>query len=731
MEIKDYPAKKHPYKTIGEHAQDLKDAAATLYKMGYIREEGIYHMLLLACEHHDDGKANPEFQKRITSDKWIKFNPEKEIPHNVLSLLLLNRRQFESKEVYRIVAHAILHHHNYNDVFQLIREKGELMQTLLKDWTYYPCRPSEIKNLAKGELFESREAVLVKGLLHKCDYSASANYKVEYQNDFLEESLDRLKAGWQKKDPKAGWKEIQRFSIQHRDKNMIVVAQTGMGKTEAGLLWIGNTKGFFILPLRTAINAIYDRVRTEILQGEQIHERLAILHSEALQHYTGNLEDEEETLLSYYKRGKRLSIPLNISTMDQLFDFIFLYSGFELKLSTLSYAKIVIDEIQMYTPDLLAYLVYGMEQIVRVGGKIAILTATLSPFIRDKLLGIFPKEELVQETFVEDSLERHSVKVCENRLLAEDIWKRYRQNEADGRSNKILVICNTIKKAQAMYGQLRDLFSGEEEEPPLHLLHSRFVRKERAEKEGEILQFGKTYTADHVLDHQSGIWVSTSLVEASLDIDFDYLFTELQDLSSLFQRLGRCNRQGAKPVKDYNCFVYTGVDEKYLSSRNGFIDDTLFHLSKEALNKVDGLLTETKKVTLINEFLTTENLKDSKYAKEYESSYAFIKDIPPYKFEPKEGQLRNVLTKTILPQPVYEENIEKIKKCEERLMQHNLSPVERLRLREAILDYSVNVPLWHVKGKKNYSLELSLGGGESICVLECEYDALGYRPQKG
>ena len=34
-----------------------------------------------------------------------------------------------------------------------------------------------------------------------------------------------------------------------------------MGKTEAGLLWIGDTKGFFVLPIRTAINAIYDRVR--------------------------------------------------------------------------------------------------------------------------------------------------------------------------------------------------------------------------------------------------------------------------------------------------------------------------------------------------------------------------------------------------------------------------------------------------------------------------------------
>lgn len=38
-----------------------------------------------------------------------------------------------------------------------------------------------------------------------------------------------------------------------------------MGKTEAGLLWISDNKGFFILPIRTAINAIYDRTKNTFL----------------------------------------------------------------------------------------------------------------------------------------------------------------------------------------------------------------------------------------------------------------------------------------------------------------------------------------------------------------------------------------------------------------------------------------------------------------------------------
>jgi len=51
-----------------------------------------------------------------------------------------------------------------------------------------------------------------------------------------------------------GWNELQNFCIKNRDENIIAIANTGVGETEAGLLWIGDNKGFFILPLRTAIN---------------------------------------------------------------------------------------------------------------------------------------------------------------------------------------------------------------------------------------------------------------------------------------------------------------------------------------------------------------------------------------------------------------------------------------------------------------------------------------------
>ena len=133
----------------------------------------------------------------------------------------------------------------------------------------------------------------------------------------------------------------------------------------------------------------------------------------------------------------------------------------------------------------------------------------------------------------------------------------------------------------------------------------------------EIIEFGKTYkdNKSNELDKQSGIWISTSIVEASLDIDFDYLFTELLDLNSLFQRFGRCNRKGAKNVTMYNCYVYTQLDEgDFILGNKGFIDKTIFELSNKAIHDINGKLSESKKQELINRYLTTENISQSHLA---------------------------------------------------------------------------------------------------------------------
>ena len=730
--IKEKNAK--PNKTIEKHILDLLEVLDLLLELGYINKGKIYELVEKACIYHDLGKLNKEFQKRVNG-KNLRFNEDKEVVHNILSLYFIDNKSFESQEDYLKVAHSVLNHHNYCNNFDEMTEKEELVRSLIKEFKTYKIKGT-IKSKLAG-IVEDKEAIKIKGYLHKCDYSASSGTIAEYPNNFLNKSLDMLLNKWKKDNEEAKWNKLQKFCEKNKDENIIAIAQTGMGKTEAGLLWIGDTKGFFVLPIRTAINAIYDRVRNGLLENKGIEEKVAILHSSSLEYYirsitADNNENEQIDLMNYQKMGKQLSIPLNISTMDQIFDFVYKYPGYELKLTTLSYSKIVIDEIQAYGPDLLAYLIYGIEKVVELGGKVAILTATLPPFVKDLLKKSISFRE--NETEFTNDMKRHNLKVIARRINCDDIYDKYIENKELDKNNKILVVCNTIKEAQKIYEELKSIVNRDE----LNILHSKFIRKDRLEKEKDIIEFGKTYDENKNIDKQSGIWISTSIVEASLDIDFDYLFTELQDLNSLFQRLGRCNRKGKKDSSDYNCYIHTEIDTTNLINGNkGFIDKRLFNLSKEAIISCDGQISEKEKIKLINTYLTTEKLKGSDYLRKYKKEYDFIKEVLPYKFEIDEVNLRNILSEDIIPSPIYEKYMEEIKEIEEKLKDVSITQQERIKLKDELKKYSVSVHPCDVKsydrakqqGKAIFydRVLLSKYKNDYIKVIECEYDEVGYK----
>ena len=742
--------KAKPNKSIIEHTNDLLDVLEILWNLGYIKEERIYELIQKACIYHDIGKINKEFQKRV-KNKGIKFDENKEVAHNVLSLYFIDESNFNNKEDYLIVSNAVVNHHDYCDIGLAIREKSDIIENLLEGLDHKKVKkviPAKIASIS-----QDIDAIKIKGYLHKCDYSASSGYTAEYENNFLEKSLENVLNKWKLDNQDASWNELQQYCIENKNENIIAIAQTGMGKTEAGLLWIGDNKGFFILPIRTAINAIYDRTKKYISSyGGNLEEQLGLLHSSSLEYLLLQSEDdkyddkdeyidkkEDKEIIEYEKIAKQLSLPINVSTIDQLFDFVYKYPAYELKLTTLSYSKIVIDEIQMYGPDLLAYLVYGLERIVEQGGKVAILTATLPPFVKE-LLSKNIKFKIKEGGFTDNS-KRHNLKILDKRIDSNDICNKYRENEKLNKSNKILVVCNSITQAQNLYEEISDILGNKN----LHILHSKFIKGQRLSKESEIIEFGKTYkdNKSNELDKQSGIWISTSIVEASLDIDFDYLFTELQDLNSLFQRLGRCNRKGKKDSSENNCYIYTQIDERsFINGDRGYIDKDIFELSKEAISLWEGQISEKEKIELINKYLTMDKIKNSNYITQYKHTYNFIKNLTPDTFKSDEVKLRNILSKDIIPSPIYHEYNGDIKELEEKLKDKSLNSPEnkgeKIKLQNKLKKYTVSVHPNHIT---NYYRALKNGLAtrydnvrvsdyEYIPVIECEYTELGYRQKK-
>lgn len=665
-------------RSIYGHTMKLLAALQRLVTLGYVTDEHIIELTAMACKYHDVGKVNEHFQKRVQSEKFIRFNKEIEIPHNVLSIFSIPK-DVNDYDFY-ILAYAVLHHHQI-EFLEFLAQHNDLMKSEVQANADFLTKrlTRQIKAIEKDGNLKTLYGkdvskfldlrTIVTGLLIKCDYAASGDYQIEYKADFLEKALDNQLVRWENEQHHpVKWNALQDFCVAHQDENLLLIGETGLGKTEGALLWIGDNKGFFFLPIRTAINAIYQRATEELLKDEPVQERVALLHSSAVSYYLDKMNKEEVDAFAYNTRGKQLSLPLTISTVDQLFDFVFKNHGYQLKLATLSYSKIVIDEIQMYDAQLLAYLVYGLQLISELGGKIAIITATLPPFIADLLE---EKINFKRGTFTKKEAPRHNIKVLHERININHIMERYTANERAGKSNKILVICNTVNEAQQVYITMSknypELFHQPDEKGktyPLseivHVFHGRFTKQERTIKERDILAFGKTYEEDRRTIHRSsGIWITTSICEASLDIDFDVLFTEMQYLTSLLQRFGRCNRKGVKDTSAYNCYVYTEIDENLLTSGSrGFIDSKLYELSVEALKDVDGLVTEEDKLEWIEHAFTTAEVEGSKYFSTYQEHFNIVSNREAMQESPEfdRTSLRDISSFDVIPAAFLEGN---------------------------------------------------------------------------
>ena len=121
-----------------------------------------------------------------------------------------------------------------------------------------------------------------------------------------------------------------------------------------------------------------------------------------------------------------------------------------------------------------------------------------------------------------------------------------------------LVVRNTVANAQRTYETLRAVF-GED----VRLVHSRFTQQDRQDNDEWLVRtFGKPGKSRRP---KRAIVVGTQVVEQSLDIDFDILYSDLAPIDLVFQRMGRVHRhlRDARPaaVAEPRC-ILMGVPSK-------------------------------------------------------------------------------------------------------------------------------------------------------------------------
>lgn len=640
-------AKSNPPQTIREHTDKLLEMLHWLkdrygHRMS-LMDERMWELLEIAVQYHDVGKADSAFQAKL--NKGVQPLHDKQVPHNYLSVGLIPQKERNlSKDEYRLLTHVVGYHHERDvapdlepirtvleeDIRLRLRELAEHMDLPLNDGVISYRFVDYLKKRLRpvdGDLFW--RYVMLKGLLHRLDHTASDTTEgllVEHDVDLSIGDYTKQFFVRKQMTPNA----LQQFASAHQDKHVIAIAQTGMGKTEAALFWIGQDKAFFTLPLRVSINAIYDRVTDPERIG---FSAAGLLHSSSVDYL---MEKDEENWEQIRAQSRHLASKLLFTTIDQILKFPFMYRGFEKELATMAYSKVVIDEIQAYDPKIVAMLIRAFEMIDQVGGRFMIMTATMPTIYLDKLRerGNISWDKVVEGQFVDEGMYRHRIQIRDEAItdaLGEIVEK--------GKKGQVLVIVNTVRQAVNVFERLAQLV---EPDFPLYLLHALFTQEDRQKLEHWIRKFNEQR------GKKSGIWVTTQLVEASLDVDFDWLYTELSTLDSLLQRLGRCYRRrplaGDEPNVHVFCKDISGVPYVY--------DSFLVREGLGLLQPYDGqVLSEAVKVDLVKELYSRKRLKGSEFLNELEKALDWFDHLDPYDMNRTEAQdrLRDIQQVMVLP----------------------------------------------------------------------------------
>ena len=313
---------------------------------------------------------------------------------------------------------------------------------------------------------------------------------------------------------------------------------TGGGKTIASLAFAlrhAKTRG-----LR---RIVYVVPYTSIIEQNADVFRSVFGANNVLEHHSGVLFDSEDEMtpeaLQWTHAAENWDMPVIVTTAVQFFESLFSNRPSACrKLHNLAKSVIVFDEAQMLPIPYLRPCAHAIAELVKHYHASAVLcTATqpaLDAIFREFLPGCVSKELCPGGTYQADIFRRvafrQAGKLSWNTLAAQI-----------NACPQVLCIVNSRKAAEALFALL-------EPEGAFHLSTLMFPAHRRA----VLAQIGQRLSAGLPCRV-----VSTSLIEAGVDVDFPFVFREQAGLDSILQAAGRCNRNGNRPAAESTVTIFT------------------------------------------------------------------------------------------------------------------------------------------------------------------------------
>lgn len=363
---------------------------------------------------------------------------------------------------------------------------------------------------------------------------------------------------------------------------IIVEAGMGIGKTEIAMTAVeqlssivGTTGLFMGLPTQATTNAMFSRIDnwvTDLAKEQAENLPIKLMHGKAQFNSkycqlpnAENINSHNAVVVNSWFSGKKSILSdFVIGTIDQLLLMGLKQKHLFLRHLGLSGKVVIIDEVHSYDVYSSSYLKKALQWLGAYHVPVIALSATLTMDKRTELVKAYAKGKYGRRwssdpnewqcnqaypllTYLDGNQVKqfdHFPKVKEptiikvTRLKCNDteIIDKVLTSISDGGIAGIVV--NTVKRAQ-------QLFKLVPKGIPCFLLHSSFLAPDREKLEEKLQKcIGK-----HAKRPRKMIVIGTQVLEQSLDIDFDVLFTDIAPIDLILQRIGRLQRHKIKRPK--------------------------------------------------------------------------------------------------------------------------------------------------------------------------------------
>ncbi|MBF0416144.1 MAG: CRISPR-associated helicase Cas3' [Magnetococcales bacterium] len=377
--------------------------------------------------------------------------------------------------------------------------------------------------------------------------------------------------------------------LSHLENQHVVIleSETGSGKTEAALWHFlrlfahGLVDGlYFALPTRAAAVQLHQRTLCAMRQAFGPDHPPVILavpgyfrvdDADAIRLAPfATLWNDEADRLRYRgwaaEHPKRyLTAPIAVGTIDQVLLSALATSHAHMRATSLSRLLLVVDEVHASDTYMTTILREVVQRLRQLGGYAMLMSATLGGSARSLLLSDHARPRIpsfdeasrypypllthhqgdgkVATTNIPVTEQGKSVTV-ERLPLADLPLEVVKHAVLAARTGaRVLVIRNTVTWAVTTQLTLEQHFGADSAlfwrcQDILALHHARFAAEDRKALDAAI----EAALGKEMVSHEGRVVVSTQTTEQSLDIDCDYLITDLCPMDVLLQRIGRLHR---------------------------------------------------------------------------------------------------------------------------------------------------------------------------------------------